>query len=205
MSKKSTRCQENEFFIFLSCIIFLCRPYPSDGRLRVRPCGLLRSVLGPSRANALPPLSPSVTAGRRPRLRGWRFEDGPKGPAEPEPQPGEAEVGARSKMIKEAATWAAPTARRQNLRFCRPRSAKPTWKPKGLPTLLRTCRRCGFRRPRFARLEVRKRCLRTETPASARLGRGADMKGPGPFMHPQSTELGFSTACTVKARFPTQR
>ena len=75
VSKKSTRCQENEYFIFLSCIIFLCRPYPSDGRLRVRPCGLLRSVLGPSRANALPPLSPLVTAGRRPRLRGWRPED----------------------------------------------------------------------------------------------------------------------------------
>ena len=75
VSKKSTRCQENECFIFLSCIIFL---------------------------------SPSVTASRRPRLRGWRFEDGPKGPAEPEPQPGEAEVGARKKMIEEAATWAAP-------------------------------------------------------------------------------------------------
>ena len=89
-------------------------------------------------------LSPSVTAGRRPRLRGWRFEDGPKGPAEPEPQPGEAEVGARRKMIKEAATWAAPTARRQNLRFCRPRSPLATWKPKGLPTLRRTCRRCGL-------------------------------------------------------------
>ena len=103
-----TAVPENEYFIFRSCIIFLCRPYPSDGRLRVRPCGLLRSVLGPSRANALPPLSPSVTAGRRPRLRGWRFEDGPKGPAEPEPQPGEAEVGARKKMISEAATWAAP-------------------------------------------------------------------------------------------------
>ena len=123
-------------------------------------------------------LSPSVPAGRRPRLRGWRFEDGPKGPAEPEPQPGEAEVGARRKMIKEAATWAAPTARRQNLRFCRPRSAKPTWKPKGLPTLLRTCRRCGFRRPRFARLEVRKRCLRPETPARRRPRPGRRYEGP---------------------------
>ena len=47
--------------------------------------------------------------------------------------------------------------------------------------------------------------VKVRAPASARLGRGADMKGPGPFMHPQSTELGFSTACTVKARFPTQR
>ena len=57
-------------------------------------------------------LSPLATAGRRPRLRGWRFEDGPKGPAEPEPQPGEAEVGASAKMIKEAATWAASSVRR---------------------------------------------------------------------------------------------
>ena len=72
------------------------------------PADFLRSVLGPSRAKALPPLLPLATAGRRPRLRGWRFEDGPKGPAEPEPQPGEAEVGARKKMISEAATWAAP-------------------------------------------------------------------------------------------------
>ena len=47
-------------------------------------------------------------------------------------------------MIKEAATWAAPTARRQNLRFCRPRSAKPTWKPKGLPTLNRKAGSADF-------------------------------------------------------------
>ena len=144
----------------------------------------------PSRAKALPHyspslvgltpsllLSPSVTASRRPRLRGWRFEDGPKGPAEPEPQPGEAEVGARKKMIEEAATWAAPTARRQNLRFCRPRSAKPTWKPFGLPTLNRQSRFCGFRRPRFARLEVRKQRLRTETPARRRPRPGRRYEG----------------------------
>ena len=41
-------------------------------------------------------------------------------------------------MIEEAATWAAPTARRQNLRFCRPRSPLATWKPKGLPTRVLT-------------------------------------------------------------------
>ena len=129
---KVNTLRKNEFFIFSSCIIFLCRPSKGFALRRVRSANFQFAVA--SRANALPPLSPSVTAGRRPRLRGWRFEDGPKGPAEPEPQPGEAEVGARKKMIKEAATWAAPTARRQNLRFCRPRSPLATWKPKGLPT-----------------------------------------------------------------------
>ena len=33
---------------------------------------------------------------------------------------------------------------------------------------VRQSRPCGFQRPRFARLEVRKRCLRTETPARRR-------------------------------------
>ena len=106
--KKEEMSQENECFIFLSCIISLvARIRPMDGS-GYGPADFLRSVLGPSRAKALPPLLPSAAAGRRPRLRGWRFEDGPKGPAEPEPQPGEAEVGARKKMISEAATWAAP-------------------------------------------------------------------------------------------------
>ena len=106
VSKKSTRCQENEYFIFLSCIIFLYRPSKGFALRRVRLANFQFAVA--SRANALPSFSPLATAGRRPRLRGWRFEDGPKGPAEPEPQPGEAEVGAIRKMIAETATWAVP-------------------------------------------------------------------------------------------------
>ena len=62
-----------------------------------------------------------------------------------------AAFGSGQKMIKEAATWAASSRR--------------------------TCRRCGFRRPRFARLEVRKQRLRTETPGKRSTGRGGDMKG----------------------------
>jgi hypothetical protein len=60
VSKKSTRCQENECFIFLSCIIFLCRPSKGVALRRVRLANLQFAIA--SRANALPPLSPLVTA-----------------------------------------------------------------------------------------------------------------------------------------------
>ena len=52
VSKKSTRCQENECFIFLSCIIFLCRPSKGFALRRVRLANFQFAVA--SRANALP-------------------------------------------------------------------------------------------------------------------------------------------------------
>ena len=69
----STPFEKMKFFIFSSCIIFLCRPSKGFALRRVRSANFQFAVA--SRANALPPLSPSVTAGRRPRLRGWRSED----------------------------------------------------------------------------------------------------------------------------------
>ena len=53
VSKKSTRCQENEYFIFLSCIIFFCRPSKGFALRRVRSANFQFAVA--SRANALPP------------------------------------------------------------------------------------------------------------------------------------------------------
>ena len=50
--EKSTRCHENEFFIFMSCIIFLCRPSKGFAFRRVRSANFQFAVA--SRANALP-------------------------------------------------------------------------------------------------------------------------------------------------------
>ena len=52
VSNKSTRCQENECFIFLNCIIFLCRPSKGLALRRVRSANFQFAVA--SRANALP-------------------------------------------------------------------------------------------------------------------------------------------------------
>ena len=77
MSKKSTRCQENEYFIFLSCIIFFCRPSKGFALRRVRSAKFQFAVA--SRANALPPFvtfgdGRSEAAFTRLEARGQRFE-----------------------------------------------------------------------------------------------------------------------------------
>ena len=126
---KVNTLRKNEIFIFPSCIIFLCRPSKGFALRRVRSANFQFAVA--SRANALPPFvtfgdGRSEVAFTRLEVRGR-----PKGPRRTEPQPGEAEVGARRKMIKETATWAAPTARRQNLRFCRRGRRSRLGSPKG--------------------------------------------------------------------------